>query len=234
MSIDLNFWRVQEGLELDSALVYQRACCGQEAVEGLEVLPVEAILEETGRAFPEWTALDPRNYEGPNGGSFQISAAAQTVRFDCYSMEPADLRRFAPVLAKFGCPLYDPQLGVRFDKLTAFLVDEAGAYTAAVERAFARLLPGLAVTSRTVTWEEYLALSQACGHIHYNAVIHRGKSQTKVTSFLRFGSGWTSRPCQCKTARLAEEGQAREVLEALLETSIERVVGDFRERTYYG
>ncbi len=70
------------------------------------------------------------HYCGEERGSFQISTMPQTVRFDCYSVEAADMKRFSSVLAKFGCPLYDPQQDVRFDKLYAFLIDEAGEYRA--------------------------------------------------------------------------------------------------------
>lgn len=156
------------------------------------------------------------------------------VRFDCYSMEQADMKRFSAVMSKFGCPLYDPQKNVRFDRIAAFLVDEAGEYKAQAEQEFARLLPRLEVETQVVSWEEYTRLSKELGHvIQYNAVIHRAKAITKVTSFMQFGGGWANRPCQCETARLADKDQARQILEELLQTSIERVVSDFLERTYY-
>lgn len=234
MSVDLNFWRNQGGLSLDNEMVYQKACCGHEQVEGLEPLPIDAILEETAAAFPEWTSTDPLSYEREGHGSFHISTTAQTVRFDCYSMEPADMKRFSSTLSKFGCPLYDPQAGVRFDKLCAFLVDEAGGYAAKAVQAFSRLLPRLEISTQTVTWEEYVRLSKTLKHIQYNAVIHRAKTMTKVTSFMRFGNAWADRPCQCKTAQLSDPQQAHRILGELLIKSIERVVTDFLERTYYG
>ena len=116
MSIDLNFWKYRSGVYLDNAMVYQKACCDNEQVEGLEHLPIDAILKETAAVFHEWTSPDPFNYEREGLGSFQISTTSQTVRFDCYSMGPADMKRFSSILSKFGCPLYDPQQGVRFDK----------------------------------------------------------------------------------------------------------------------
>ena len=70
-------------------------------------------------------------------------------------------------------------------------------------------------------------------HIHYNAVIHRAKTQTKATSFMRFGRGWANRPCQCKTAQLADKDTARRLLQELLQKSIGRVTADFLRRTYY-
>ncbi len=51
MGVDLNFWKVQNGINLDNAAVYQNACCNHENVEGLAVLPIEEILKETAGVF---------------------------------------------------------------------------------------------------------------------------------------------------------------------------------------
>lgn len=234
MSIDLNFWKYQEDTYLDNAAVYRSACCDQEEVESLALLPIEDILSETASAFQDWNALDAFNFEKKEGeGSFQISTTPQTVRFDCYSMERADMKRFSTVMSKFGCPLYDPGQGVRFDKIAVLLVDEAGEYKMQVERAFARLLPRMETAAQVVTWEEYVRLSRELDQIKYNAVIYRAKTMTKVTSFMQFGNAWANRPCQCKTAKLADQETAASVLEELLIKSLERVVADFLERTYY-
>ncbi len=118
--------------------------------------------------------------------------------------------------------------------MVIFLVDEAGSYQAQTEQEFSRLLPRLEITTHLGTWEEYATLSKTLQHIHYNAIIHRAKTLTKVTSFMRFGNAWTNRPCQCKTALLSDQEQASALLEELLIKSIQRVVADFLERTYYG
>lgn len=235
MSIDLNFWKYQKGVSVDPAAVYQNACCHHETVEGLELLPVDTILNEIADAFHDWHSLDAYNYEKKEGpGSFQISTTPQTIRFDCYSMEQADMKRFSAVLSKFNCPLYDPQLGVRFDKMAVFLIGEAGEYKTQIEQSLSRLLPRLQQITQAVTWEEYVSLSKTNRHIEYNAIVHRAKTQTKVTSFMKFGSAWANRPCQCKTAQLKDADTTRQLLEELLQKSIERVVGDFLARTYYG
>ncbi len=234
MGADLNFWKYQDGISLDNAVVYEKACCNQEHVEGLADLPIAEILNEMAAAFADWNAIDLYNYEKKEGqGSFQITATPQAVRFDCYAMEQAQQKRFSAIMAKFGCPLYDPQLSVRFDKIVLFLIDEAGEYRAQVEQEFARLLPRFEVAAQVLSWEEYVQRAKKCGHIHYNAVIHRAKSITKVTSFMQFGNAWANRPCQCKTAQLADEEQAHGILAELLRKSIGRVVGDFLERTSY-
>lgn len=234
MGIDLNFWKYQNGTYLNHAAVYQTACCNHETVEGLEILPMEDILRETATAFHDWNSIDPLNYEKKEGaGSFQISTTPQTVRFDCYSMERSDCKRFSSLMSKFGCSLYDPLQGIRFDKIAVFLIDEAGEYKTQVEQEFSRLLPRLQITTQVVSWEEYVQLSKNLSQIKYNALIHRAKTMTKVVSFLQFGNAFTNRPCQCKTALLADGQKARQLLGELLQKSMERVVGDFLERTYY-
>jgi len=50
---------------------------------------------------------------------------------------------------------------------------------------------------------------------------------------MQFGSAWANRPCQCKTAQLADKEQSRQLLGELLQKSMERIVNDFLERTYY-
>lgn len=125
------------------------------------------------------------------------------------------------------------QQGVRFDKICAFLVDEAGEYKTQVEQEFSRLLPHLEILTQIVTWDEYVHLSKTLKHIQYNAVIHRAKTVTKVTSFMQFGNAWANRSCQCKTSQLTDKDQAHQFLKELLQKSIERVINDFLERTYY-
>jgi hypothetical protein len=98
---------------------------------------------------------------------------------------------------------------------------------------FSRLLPRLEFSTQVVAWDEYLQLSKTLKHIQYNAVIHRAKTMTKVTSFMQFGNAWANRPCQCKTNQLSDKDQTRQLLGELLQKSIERVVNDFIERTYY-
>ncbi len=234
MSIDLNFWKYQKDICLDNAAVYQKACCDNEKMEGLEVLPIEDILKEVANAFPGWNPLDRFTYESKEHGSFQISTTPQTVRFDCSSMVQADMKRFSAIMSKFGCPLYDPQQGVRFDIIDVFLIDEAGGYQPEAEEEISRLLPHFKIKTQTATWAEYERLSKTLPHVNYSAIIHRAKTITKVTSFMAFGNAWANRPCQCKTAQLEDSEKAHALLAELLKKSIGRVVGDFLERTYYG
>ena len=233
MSIDLNFWKYKNNIYLDNEIVYQNACCNNGKVDGLEVLPIEDILKEIAEAFHDWNAYNLFNYEKDGQGAFQISTTPQTVRFDCYSMKQVDMKRFSSVMSKFGCPLYDPQQNVRFDKIVAFLIDEASEYKAQAEHQFSCLLPRLEVITQLVSWDECMRLSKGLNCVKYNAIIHRAKTITKVTSYMQFGNGWTNRPCQCKTTLLEEKDKAHQILGELLQKSMERVVNDFLERTYY-
>lgn len=108
MRVDLNVWKYQGGSHPDNETVYQKACRDREKIDGLEILPTEAILKETAAAFRGWILSASFHYESREHGSFQISTTPQTVRFDCYSMVRADMKRFSTVLSKFGCPLYAP------------------------------------------------------------------------------------------------------------------------------
>ena len=233
MSIDLNFWKYQNGICLDHQTVYQKACCDRQEVEGLEALPIEEILQKTAAAFQGWNAPDPCHYESARQGSFQISTTSQTVRFDCYSMELADLKRFSSIMAGFGCPLYDPQQNVRYDKIIAFLIGEAVHYQTEATRGLSGLFPRLEVEIRGVSWEEYVQLSKKPGAVIYNALIHRAKTLTKVTSFMQAGNIWTNRPCQCKTALLTDRDTEHRILAELLQKSIQRTANDIFERTCY-
>ena len=118
MSLDLDFWRYKQDIAHDDSRVYQTACCDGERLEDFEDLPVKEILQKIAEAFSDWEALGPSDYEKAGRGAFQISTTPQIVRFDCYGMQGEDLNRLIDVLAAFGCPLYDPQVGDRFDGWT--------------------------------------------------------------------------------------------------------------------
>lgn len=34
---------------------------------------------------------------------------------DCYGMDGEDMNKFIDILFEYGCPLYDPQVGERYD-----------------------------------------------------------------------------------------------------------------------
>lgn len=62
----------------------------------------------------------------------------------------------------------------------------------------------------------------------------RGSFQVSATAqSVRFGSGWTSRPCTCRTAQLTDPDTSRRLLGELLQRSIGRAVEDLLARTCY-
>ena len=115
MSYDLNFWNYESGVYLDNQNVYETLSNG-EVVDGLEDLPVSEILQSIEKKFssPKWEKIDHSNNEA-GGGAFQISITNQSLRIDCYGMSGYDMNLFMDVGNEFSCPLYDPQMGQRFD-----------------------------------------------------------------------------------------------------------------------
>jgi hypothetical protein len=115
MSYDLSFWRCISGSELDHEQVYQQLCNGV-AVDGLERLPIEALLERVDDVFANWEKLDNVTFDGGERGSFQLFTTPQLFRVDCYGMSGDEMNRLIDIASEFSCPLYDPQVGKRFDK----------------------------------------------------------------------------------------------------------------------
>jgi hypothetical protein len=94
--------------------VYSRLCAA-ERVEGLEDLPIERIMARVAEAFASgWERLDEWNWESAEG-SFQISTTPQYFRVDCYGLTGETMNQFIDIAQEFGCKLYDPQTGVRFE-----------------------------------------------------------------------------------------------------------------------
>lgn len=119
MSVNFNFWKYKENAAHDHGAVYQTACCDGEAMEELEILPVDEILKKVADSFSDWTIYDGgKDFEKEGHGAFQIFTTSQIVRFDCYDMQEADLNALMDILIDFGCPLYDPQISTRFDSWT--------------------------------------------------------------------------------------------------------------------
>ncbi len=118
MSVELNFWKYKEGVMHDDERIYRQACCDGELVAELESLPVDEILDKIASAFSDWTVRNKRDYEKEGRGAFEVFTTSQIVRFDCYSMQEADMNSLMDLLIDFGCPLYDPQIETRFDGWT--------------------------------------------------------------------------------------------------------------------
>ena len=114
MSYDLNFWKYKEGAETNHQTVYEALSEGQ-VVEGLEAIPIEDIVQRVGSVFGgQWERLSEVGWESANG-AFQLSYSSQFFRVDCNGMSGDDMNKFIDIGNEFGCPLFDPQVGKRYE-----------------------------------------------------------------------------------------------------------------------
>ena len=113
---ELLFWRYQEGIYLNHHLVYE-ALVEQEIVEGLEDLPVEVILNRLNSVFAIWEKVDDSSWKNTKGkGAFQVKTTQQSIQIDCYGTDGKTMNLLADTLEEFKCPVYDPQVPVRYDE----------------------------------------------------------------------------------------------------------------------
>lgn len=114
MSYQLVFWKQPSGTPPDPQPVYERLMDG-ERVDGLDELPGNRFLDRVAEQFAAgWERLDRYNWERPDG-SFQVDIGPQYFVVVSYSLPGEVLNEFIDIAAEFGCKLYDPQTGVRFE-----------------------------------------------------------------------------------------------------------------------
>ena len=114
---ELLFWQYQDGIYLNHHLVYE-ALVEQQEVEGLEILPVQVILNRIHSVFSSWEKVDDNSWKSTKGkGAFQIKTTPQSIQIDCYGTEGKTMNLLADNLEEFKCPLYDPQVPVRYDEM---------------------------------------------------------------------------------------------------------------------
>lgn len=114
MGRQLVFWKNTDGIYPDSHEVYEKICT-QENISGLESLDINKILGRISDVFSEWCRLDEYNFESQNG-AFTVEIYENAVLFECSeSMDYSSLNKIIDIMLEFDCPLYDPQINVRFD-----------------------------------------------------------------------------------------------------------------------
>ena len=114
---ELLFWQYQDGIYLNHHLVYE-ALAEEQEVEGLEILPVAVILNRINSVFSSWEKVDENSWQNPKGkGAFQVKTTPQSIQIDCYGTEGKTMNLLADILEEFKCPLYDPQIPVRYDEM---------------------------------------------------------------------------------------------------------------------
>jgi hypothetical protein len=115
---ELFFWQYQDGIYLNHHLVYE-ALAEQQEVEGLEILPVKVILNRIYSVFSSWEKVDENSWKNAKGkGAFQVKTTPQSIQIDCYGTEGKTMNLLADTLEEFKCPLYDPQIPVRYDEFS--------------------------------------------------------------------------------------------------------------------
>lgn len=115
MGRQLAFWKYEEGVYLDNKEVYKKSIGEGVEVPGLSFLPKDEILNKIKSEFKDYERLDEYNYGGELG-SFTVFINSQSVMFDCsFRIPETELNKMIDIMLCFGCPLYDPQIEVRFD-----------------------------------------------------------------------------------------------------------------------
>lgn len=120
MSYVLAFWK-QEPRPVEPEAVYLRLN-DLEHVEQVGELPVQRVLERLQEVFVGSAASPPTpeapfhtfDWEGPSG-ALSGSLTAQSLIVSAHGFPQADMNRLIDVMAEFDAPLYDPQVGERFD-----------------------------------------------------------------------------------------------------------------------
>lgn len=111
MSYDINFWKLKTGVTLDSQATYERLN-HRETVDGLELLPVDAIVAKLREAFPSYDPTEDFPTAELSEGSMEIFAGPQSFRFDFRGGDTgAEKAKIWEILSGFDCVCYDPQDG---------------------------------------------------------------------------------------------------------------------------
>ena len=112
---ELLFWKYEEGIYHNHHEVYE-ALCDQQFVDGLETIPTAVIINRIAGLFSEWERVDENSWKNNKGpGAFHIKNTLQSIKIDCYGTEGKTMDVLTNALEEFQCPLYDPQVPVRYD-----------------------------------------------------------------------------------------------------------------------
>lgn len=112
---ELLFWNYEEEVYLNHQEVYE-ALVEKEPVKGLQELPVTTILNRIANVFASWERVDTHSFKNKQGvGAFHIITTPQSVQVNCYGTKGTDMEKICAILEEFHCPLYDPQIPVRYD-----------------------------------------------------------------------------------------------------------------------
>ncbi len=114
---ELLFWKYKDGVYHNHHEVYE-ALENQQQVDGLEELPITVILNRLHSVFSNWEKVDENSWKNSNGkGAFHVKTTTQSIQIDCYGTDGKTMNLLADTLEEFKCPLYDPQVPVRYDEI---------------------------------------------------------------------------------------------------------------------
>jgi hypothetical protein len=115
---ELIFWKYLEGVYLNHQEVYE-TLDEETPLEGLEELPVQVILNRIASVFSKWEKVDENSWKNKSGvGAFQVLTTAQSIQIDCYGTKGKTMNLLVSVMEEFKCPLYDPQVPMRYDEMS--------------------------------------------------------------------------------------------------------------------
>lgn len=114
---ELLFWKYEDGIYLNHHLVYE-AIAEQEIIAGLENLPIDVIMNRLTTVFSNWEKVDENSWKNSTGkGAFHVKTTPQSIQIDCYGTEGKTMDLLVDTMEEFKCPLYDPQVPVRYDEM---------------------------------------------------------------------------------------------------------------------
>ncbi|MBR3469917.1 MAG: hypothetical protein IKH28_09530 [Lachnospiraceae bacterium] len=114
MSYDLAFWKTSQKMNIPNHRIYE-ILSGGGHVDGLCEIPCGDIIKDMRQAFADWY-IHGNEYEKMDGQYFEVTYTNQFFRVDSYGVTVDELNRIMDVLAKYGCPVYDASIDVRFDE----------------------------------------------------------------------------------------------------------------------
>jgi hypothetical protein len=116
---ELVFWKYLEEIYLNHHEVYETILEEPAEIEGLEMLPVQVILNRIASVFSKWEKVDDASWKNNSGvGAFHIRTTPQSIKIDCYGTEGKTMDTLVNIMEEFKCPLYDPQVPERYDEMS--------------------------------------------------------------------------------------------------------------------
>lgn len=113
---ELLFWKYKEEVYLNNHEVYERLL-DKENIDGLEELQIPVILNRIAKVFSKWERLDETSFKNTAGvGAFHFVTTPQSILVNCYGTKGNDMDALCQIMEEFKCPLYDPQIPMRYDE----------------------------------------------------------------------------------------------------------------------